>query len=279
MKKINETRLSDFSKWLKSLERAEATVKKYVGDVRVFLIGLGDEPLTKERVIAYKEELAKIKKPSGVNVALAALNAYFIHIGRAELKMTSLKVQRKIFCRGERELNLAEYEKLLNAAKEKKNKRLYYLMQTVCATGIRVSELKFIDVEAVTNGAAEVRLKGKSRTVLLPKKLCRGLKKYIKHEGISSGSVFVTRSGKPLDRSNIWKMMRALCAEANVAKSKVFPHNMRHLFARTFYDKQKDIVRLADILGHSSVNTTRIYTIESGEVHRTRIESLGLLRC
>lgn len=188
-------------------------------------------------------------------------------------------MQKRIFIPKEKELTKSEYERLLAVDKSRKNKRLYMLMQTICSTGIRVSELEFITVEAVKIGRAEINCKGKIRIVILPYQLCRMLKTYIKEENITSGSVFVTKSGKPLDRSNIWSDMKKLCEAAGVSKDKVFTHNLRHLFARTYYSIQKDIVRLADILGHSSVNTTRIYTMESGEVHRKQIQCLGLLRC
>ena len=193
------------------------------------------------------------------------------------MKVKSLKIQRQIFCQSEKELTKTEYERLLKAAKEKKNERLYLLMQTICAAGIRVSELPYITVEAVQNGQAQVKLKGKIRTILIDGDLCRLLKKYIKENKIESGCVFATRNGKPLDRHGIWKAMKALCESAGVAKEKVFPHNLRHLFARTYYSLQKDIVRLADILGHSSINTTRIYTIENGDVHRRQMQRLGLV--
>ena len=172
----------------------------------------------------------------------------------------------------------AEYERLLKAAQDKKNERLYLVMQTICSTGIRVRELKFITVDAVMSGQAQVRLKGKIRTILLTKELCNILKKYIREQKLTSGSVFVTRKGKPLDRFSIWKAMKSLCESAGVEKEKVFPHNLRHLFARTYYSIQKDIVRLADILGHSSINTTRIYTIEDGDIHRRQMQRLGLVR-
>ena len=172
-----------------------------------------------------------------------------------------------------------EYDRLLQAAKTTKNWRLYHIMQTICATGIRISELRYITVEAVASGMAEIRLKGKIRTILLPKDLCRLLAKYIKRNGITSCSVFTTKSGKPVNRSNIWREMKNLCKLANVNPNKVFPHNLRHLFDRVFYKKHKDIVRLPDILGHSSVNTTRIYTMESGETHRRQMNNLGLLAC
>ena len=189
-----------------------------------------------------------------------------------------LKIQKQIFAERDKELTKAEYERLLDAAKKRKNTKLYYLMQTICSSGIRVSELSSITVEAVKKGQATIKCKGKMRVILLPNELCRMLLKFSKEENIDKGAVFVTKSGKPLDRSTIWRMMKSLCKDANVSREKVFPHNLRHLFARTFYTIQKDIVRLADILGHSSVNTTRIYTMETGEIHRNKLQKLGLLR-
>ena len=189
-----------------------------------------------------------------------------------------LKIQKQIFAERSKELTKGEYERLLDAAKQKKNERLYYLMQTICSSGIRVSELSSITVEAVKEHRANINCKGKMRVVILPKDLCRMLIGFAKEQKITSGPVFVTKRGKPIDRSTIWKMMKALCESAGVSKDKVFPHNLRHLFARTYYSIQKDIVRLADILGHSSINTTRIYTMETCEVHRKQIQRLGLLR-
>ena len=216
--------------------------------------------------------------PASVNSVLSSLNGYFNYIERYDLKVKNLKVQRQIFCQSEKELTKTEYERLLKAAKSKKNERLYLIMQTICATGIRVSELKYVDVNSVMTGQAQVRLKGKIRMIILPKELCQLLKKYIKEKHITSGSVFVTRKGQPVDRHSLWKSMKQLCETAGVSKEKVFPHNLRHLFARTYYSLQKDIVRLADILGHSSVNTTRIYTIENGSTHRRQLQRMGLVR-
>lgn len=188
-----------------------------------------------------------------------------------------MKIQRRIFCQSEKELTKGEYEKLLQAAKDKKNERIYLVMQTICATGIRVSELSYITAEAVKCGQTQVKLKGKIRMIILNKDLCRVLKKYMQEQGITQGCVFVTRNGKPLDRHGIWKAMKDLCESAGVSKEKVFPHALRHLFAKTYYSLQKDIVRLADILGHSSINTTRLYTIENGDEHRRQMERMGLV--
>ena len=257
---------------------SKLTKKRYVGDVRRFIAGLCGK-IDVEKVLKYKSELVLSHSRRSVNTIISSLNSYFKYIGRDDLKLTHLKVQRRVFMSEERELTKAEYDRLLTAAKSKKNERLYLLMQTICSTGIRVSELRFITVEAVKDEHADVTNKGKERLIYLPRDLCKMLKKYCHKQKISSGPVFVTRNGNPLDRSNIWSDMKKLCAAANVSEKKVFPHNLRHLFARTYYSIQKDIVRLADILGHSSINTTRIYTMETGEVHKRQIQRLGLLRC
>ena len=217
--------------------------------------------------------------PASVNSVLSSLNSFFDYNEWYGCKVKPLKIQKQIFASKDKELSKAEYERLLDAARSGKNERLYLLMQTICSTGIRVSEVRFVTAEAVKNGVASINCKGKLRQVFLPKVLCRILTQYMKKKKITSGPVFVSRTGKPLDRSNIWSDMKKLCEHAGVSKDKVFPHNLRHLFARTYYSLQKDIVRLADILGHSSVNTTRIYTMETGEVHRRQIEKLGLLKC
>lgn len=209
---------------------------------------------------------------------LSSLNALFMYMHWYELKVKTLKIQRQMFTDKEKELTKAEYGKLLTAAQNKGDERLYYLMQTIGSTGLRISELKYVTCEAVNAKQAIINCKGKIRQVFLPKRLCKMLKSYIKKRNIKSGSIFITKNGKPLDRSTVWKMLKALCDVAQVAKSKVFPHNFRHLFARTFYSLRKDIVRLADILGHGSIETTRIYTIESGEIHRMQLQKLGLLR-
>lgn len=227
--------------------------------------------------LAYKTELSEDHTPAGVNGAIAALNSLFDFLGQPECRLRAVKIQRQIFRDEARELTEKEYRRLLAAARARKNERLLLVMEAICATGIRVSELRFFTVEAVRLGRAEVSNKGKTRTVFLPGKLQKELLKYAKRRGIVSGPVFVTRGGRPLDRSNIWHEMKALCREANVAEGKVFPHNLRHLFARTFYGLEKDIVRLADVLGHSSINTTRIYTMESGLTHRRQLEKMRLV--
>ena len=271
--------LKSFEENLISKEKSNATVEKYTRDVSAFLVWLNSEEVTKEKIIQYKEELIKNYKIRSVNSIISSLNAFVEFTGRYDLRLKALKMQRETYLKKEKELTKKEYERLLNTAKRKGDDRLYYLMQTVCATGIRVSELRFITKEAIDTKTAQINCKGKVRTVFLPKKLCNALKEYAKKRNIKKGSIFVTKTGQPLDRCNIWKMLKTIAKAAGVDKIKVFPHNLRHLFARTFYNLQKDIVRLSDILGHSNINTTRIYTMENGDIHRMQIEKLGLFRC
>ena len=279
MRKITTEIIKSFNDYLINEEKAAATVNKYLHDVGEFQIWLGEQELCKTAVLAYKSYLCERYAPASVNAALSSLNSFFNFMEWYDLRVKNLKIQKQIFASTDKELTKAEYDRLLQAAKQKKNERLYLLMQTICSTGIRVSEVRYVTVEAVARGIAEINCKGKRRQVFLPKQLCQILKQYIKEQKIKSGAVFVTKNGNPLDRSNIWSDMKKLCKAANVSEKKVFPHNLRHLFARTYYSLQKDIVRLADILGHSSVNTTRIYTMETGEIHRRQIQKLGLLRC
>lgn len=275
---VTESLTVGFKNYLISAEKSENTVEKYIRDLRHFAAFLKGEA-TREKVLAYKKELCEDYAPASVNSMLSSLNAFFDFAGRIDLKVKTLKISRRIYTDSERELKKSEYERLLLAAKEKKDERLCLLMQTMAGTGIRVSELRFITCEAAAKGKATVSLKGRVRTVFLPDALCRLIKVYAKKRGIKKGSVFVTRNGLPLERRNIWRMLKNLCMAAGVAKEKVFPHNLRHLFARTFYAARKDIVRLADILGHASINTTRIYTAETGEVHLKQLGNLGLLLC
>ena len=215
--------------------------------------------------------------PATVNSILAAVNGFFRFMGWKDIAVKLLKIQKALFCDERRELTRAEYARLVSAAQKVGNERLSLVMQTICATGIRVSELRFITVEAVTTGRAELCNKGKRRTVFLPGRLRRLLRKYLQKQKKTAGVVFTTRTGRPLDRSNIWRDMKALCESADVEPGKVFPLNLRHLFARTYYSLEKDLSRMADILGHSSVNTTRIYTVESGGVHQRQLERMGLI--
>lgn len=267
--------LSAFEKYLIDGEKSGLTVRKYCRDVGAFRAFLGAKPLDKEGTLAFKEHLIGRYAVASVNSILSSVNCYLKYLGREDCRVKTLKIQRQAFCPEEKELSRREYQKLLSAADQ--NPRLQLLMQAICSSGIRVSEHRFLTVEAAKLGYATVRSKGKTRTVLLPGKLCKALLSYARKNSIRRGSIFITRNGTPLDRSRIWAEMKKLCQAAGVARQKVFPHNLRHLFARSFYAMEKDIVRLADILGHSSINTTRIYTTESGSVHRAQIEKMQLL--
>jgi len=275
---ITAENLSAYREYLKSEEKAAATIEKYVRDVRAFAAWLGGAEAMKQSALDYKQYLLEERRRevTGLNAVIAAINSFF---GFMEwgIRLKPLKIQRRTYRIKEKELNKTEYERLLGAAKSKENERLYLVLQTICSIGIRVSELHFITVEAVRSGMAEITSKAKTRTVFIPKKLTPLLLKYAKGRGICYGCIFITKSGRPLDRSNIWAEMKKLCEAAGVEPSKVFPHNLRSLFARMFYGVDKDIARLADILGHSSIDTTRIYLMESGEIHRKRVDALGLV--
>ena len=279
MRELTRELISNFKVYLIEEEKSKATLEKYIRDIETFYARVGNNEVDKLCVLNYKKYLTDNYAVSSVNSMLSSLNSFFAYLEWFELRIKTIKVQKQIFASNEKELTKREYGRLLTAAKAKKNLRLYLLMQTICSTGIRVSELRFITVESINRGRAEINCKGKRRCAFLPTELCKILKNYAKEQKIKSGAVFVSKNGNPLDRSNIWSEMKKLCKEAGVSEKKVFPHNLRHLFARTYYTIQKDIVRLADILGHSSVNTTRIYTMETGEIHRKQIQRLGLLRC
>lgn len=266
-----------FKEELLNEERSTATIQKYIRDVHGFAGFVDTQELNKELVIRYKRMLVEKYAPASVNSMLAAVNRFLKEIGRYDCTVKTLRIQRQTFRSKERELSKAEYFRLLETAKKKKGNWLFMLMQTICATGIRVSELQFITLEAAKNGSAVVSLKGKTRQVLIPAALCRELKQYARLRGIHSGSIFVTKSGRALDRSNILHAMKSLCKEAGVEERKVFPHNLRHLFACLYYKASRDISRLADLLGHSSVNTTRIYISVSGSEQQRQIERLGLI--
>ncbi len=278
MRQITYELIKSFENHLINEEKSSLTVEKYLRDIYAFSLWCKEKELDKSTVLEYKKALCEKYAAASINSILSSLNSFFSYSGWYELKVKLLKIQKQIFLNKDRELKKSEYEKLLRAANNKKNKRLYYLMQTICASGIRVSELKFITVEAAKTGQATIRCKGKMRVIILSNQLCKILLNYAKQNKISSGSIFITKAGKPIDRSTVWKMMKAICDIAGVSREKVFPHNLRHLFARTFYTIQKDIVRLSDILGHSSINTTRIYTMETGEIHRRQIQCLGLIK-
>ena len=279
MKRITDETVRNFREYLINEEKSRATTDKYIRDLKAFAEWLGGGELSKAKVLEYKEHIITKYAPASVNSILSSLNSFFEYGGECGLKVKNLKIQKQIFAKVEKELTKAEYERLLKAAKSKGNRKLNLIMQTICATGIRVSELRYISVESLKEGRAKVNMKGKMRVIIIPEELCRMLKKYTAEQKISNGSIFITKTGRPLDRHTIWKLMKSLCESAGVDRKKVFPHNLRHLFARTFYSIEKDIVRLADILGHSSVNTTRIYTMETWEICRRQVQGLGLIRC
>lgn len=279
MRKITDDMILKYEIYLCEHEKSLVTIKKYVSDVRKLKEFLNGEYITKSILLSYKQSLCEKYAPSSVNNAISALNSFFEFALWSDMKLRLIKIQRQTFISFEKELSKAEYTRLLNSALDTNNFRLYLIMQTICSTGIRISELKFITADSLKEQKTTISSKGKTRIVFFPKDLVKMLKKYCCENKIKSGPIFITKSGKPLDRSNIWSQMKALCEKAKVSKSKVFPHNLRHLFARTFYSIKKDIVRLADVLGHSSINTTRIYTMENGDTHRQIIQRLGLLIC
>lgn len=265
-----------FSDYLIREEKSGATCEKYLRDVYNFQVFVGDAPVTKELVMAWKNALmAKGYAVRSVNSMLASVNSFLVFMGWHDCKVKNIRLQRQTYCAEEKELTKAEYLRLLEASK--KNEQLNLVIQTICGTGIRVSELRYFTVEAVRHGEITVNCKSKTRTILVPGKLRKLLLNYAKHKHITAGAIFVGKSGKPLDRSSIWRQMKQLCKAAGVKESKVFPHNLRKLFARTFYGIEKDIAKLADILGHSSINTTRIYIMTTGIEHRRKIERLGLV--
>lgn len=268
---ITNEQIRSFALHLHEDEKSEATVEKYIRDVSAFSSFLRERELTKQEVIEYKKQISENYAPASVNSMLVSINSFLDFIGFHDFRVKLLKIQRQMFVSEKKELTAAEYRRLLKAAH---GTRLALVIQTICETGIRVSELEFITVEAVECGRAVVDCKNKTRVILIPTALRKILLQYIKKTGVKAGSVFVTKTGKKLNRSNIWRDMKALCERANVDQEKVFPHNLRHLFARTFYSLERDIVRLADLLGHSSINTTRVYTIETGREHFNCLERM-----
>lgn len=261
---ITNEQIRFYALHLQEDEKSDATVEKYIRDVTAFAQFLLSRNLTKQEVMEYKKQITDSYAPASVNSMLVSINSFLDYIGCHDYRVKLLKIQRQMFVSEKKELSAQEYRRLLKAAR---GSRLELVIQTICETGIRVSELEFITVEAVERGRAVVDCKNKTRVILIPTALRKVLLQYIKKSGITAGSVFVTKTGKPLNRSNIWRDMKALCKRADVDPEKVFPHNLRHLFARTFYSLERDIVRLADLLGHSSINTTRVYTIETGKEH------------
>lgn len=274
---ITNELLLAFSEYLQSNERAPGTIEKYLRDVSAFRIWLGNRSVTKELTAEWKERLLENNHaPVTVNSMLAAVNSFFRFAGWEDCQVKFLKLQRRLFRDAGRELSRAEYERLVETAANLSRPRLALLMEAICGTGVRVSEVRYLTVEAVQAGRADISLKGKIRTILIPNKLCRKLLKYARKQKITSGEIFLTRSGKGMSRRQIWAEMKSLCERAGVEPSKVFPHNLRHVFAAAFYKSCKDIVRLADVLGHSSVETTRIYLLTTGVEHTQMLERLGL---
>ena len=263
---------------LREEEKSKNTIEKYMRDVRAFMAFAGRNEIKKDTVVAYKNKLVSENYAvRSINSMLASLNSLFVFLGWSDCRVKSIKLQRQIYCPEEKELTKAEYTRLVNAAKQKGNERLNLILQMICGTGIRVSELQFITVEAVRCGEAVVSLKGKTRPVFIVKDLQKKLLRYAAKQEIKSGAIFITKTGKPMSRTNIWREMKSLCEQANVNPNKVFPHNLRHLFARVFYGIEKDIAKLADILGHSSIDTTRIYIIATGSEHRRRMENMRMI--
>lgn len=269
--------LDGFRSHMESEERSALTIEKYLRDLRKFQIFAGDCSISKDVVLTYKEQLRTRYAVSSVNSMLASLNHFFEFMGWHEFKVRQLKQQRKVYCPEEKELTREEYYRLVKTAKESKKDRLCLIIQTICSTGIRISELSCITVGSVQSGTAYVECKGESRQIFLPYKLRTLLHNHVKLRCIRRGPVFITREGNPINRSNVWREMKALCRMANVQENKVFPHNLRHLFARTYYKMEKDISKLADLLGHSSINTTRIYIITTGAEHKQQIERMHLI--
>lgn len=278
----NIKKLEEYKEWLLEDEKSKNTIEKYTRDILLFLDYLKEEyedgeAVTKQHLIKFKEKLEGSYAISSANSMLVAVNVFLKYLGLEPLRVKLFKVQKQVFSEESRELSKMDYMKLIDTAKILHKNRLCLVMETICSTGIRISELEYITVEAVKIGRAEISCKGKKRIIFIPKKLCKKIVSYIKDNKIGTGIIFRTKTGRSLDRSNIWREMKNLCAEAGLEATKVFPHNLRHLFARTYYKIKKNIVHLADILGHSNINTTRIYTISSGTEHMREIEELGLV--
>ena len=276
--RLTTDHIKAFEDYLRNEEREQSTIEKYLRNIRAFAAWLGGAPVTKSAVIAWKEYLlAEQYAPATVNAALASLNVFFKFVGWEECRVKALRLQRRVFRDPNRELTRNDYDHLVSTAYESGKTRLGLLMETICATGIRVSEVRYITVEAAQRGRTEISLKGKIRTIMLPGKLCRKLLKYARRQKTVSGEIFLTKNGKGLSRRQIWAEMKTVCKAAGVNPSKVFPHNLRHLFATVYYRACRDIVKLADMLGHSSVETTRIYLISTGVEHARQLDRLKLV--
>ena len=274
---LNRKNIETYLQYLREQEKSAGTLEKYKRELYELLSFLSGKNESKEELISWKAQLEQKYRPAGVNGRLVAANGFFSFFGRYDLRMKLLRIQKEIFAKEEKELTKGEYIRLVQATERKGNMRLSLVIQTICAAGIRVSELQYITVESLKKGRAEVNCKGKRRVIFLPMDLLRKLKNYAKEKGISTGVIFCTRTGCPLNRCNIWSDMKLLCRDARVNPQKVFPHNLRHLFARTFYSLEKDIAKLADLLGHSNIETTRIYIMESGREHQEKLEKMRLV--
>ena len=276
---LTEQAFDQFEDYLRHDEREESTIEAYLRSLTRFAEWADGRSVTKELAMEWKTALAEAGyRPISVNAMLAAVNKFFICMGREDCKVKYLKLQRQMFRKSEKDLSKEEYQRLVQAAHEKGDLRMELILETICATGIRVGELKYITVEAIRAGVAEIALKGKIRTILLPHRLCRKLQKYAKQQKIASGKIFLTQDGLPVSRQSIWTRMKALCEAAGVERSKAFPHNLRSLFARSFYGSCHDVVRLADVLGHSSIETTRIYLMSTGKEYLRQLDKLGLVQ-
>ena len=276
---LTQREFDQFEDYLRHDEREESTIEAYLRSLTRFAEWADGRAVTKELAMEWKTALSESGyRPISVNAMLAAVNKFFTCMGREDCKVKYLKLQRQMFRKSEKDLSKEEYQRLVQAAHEKGDLRMELILETICATGIRVGELKYITVEAVRAGVAEIALKGKIRTILLPHRLCRKLQKYAKQQKIASGKLFLTQDGLPVSRQSIWTRMKALCEAAGVERSKVFPHNLRSLFARSFYGSCHDVVRLADVLGHSSIETTRIYLMSTGKEYLRQLDKLGLVQ-
>lgn len=276
-RQVTPQMIDTYSQWLYQNEKSPATISKYRYHLESFARYAQGRTVNKELVLKWKEQLKTRLAPATVNNALTAVNGLFRYRHWEDCVVRLIRIGRRVYCPEQKELTREDYTRLVQAAGKEGNERLAMVLQTACVTGMRISELRFITVESLEKGVVEVDCKGKIRTVFLTGSLCQALKHYARRQQISRGMVFITRTGKPLDRSNIWREMKKLGPQAGVEPEKVFPHNLRHLFARTYYSQEKDLLRLSDILGHSSINTTRIYTMESGGNHIRQLENMGLM--
>ena len=274
---ITSDKLNAFKAYLIEDEKSDATLEKYMRDVRAFAEYVGNRAIEKSDVLSYKVQIGAQYAVSSANSMIAAINSFLRFFGFNALCVKQFKVQKDAYCSDKKELTKSEYQALVNEARKNKNERLSLVIQTICATGIRISELSYITVEGARRGEVDVFCKGKRRRVFIVSSLRKKLLRYASKNQITSGTIFITRSGKPISRSNVWRDMKSLCEGSGIPPEKVFPHNLRHLFARTFYGLEKDIAKLADILGHSNINTTRIYIMSTGSEHRRRIEMMRLI--